>query len=366
MKNVALTPTSASSSRPRPGTGRDRSEGRGDSCYFPGCRKDTNCHCEICLASINATLDLIPSSDAIQQSSLTKLSATKPIPKRPLLLFDPGTPPATPESGSTITISMTPVIQSAVKSMPSEKAVIKKERSWVLGDRVLRILGGLCLLYALDSGFSAVVLKDFSPKLTAEIVKQAAEESRVFLGARGGLRVLQQKIERVVGEKVSDCSSDDAIWEFKQEGQLFFHWKCVIYKSIAEEVSVWGSPLRTSGLLLTGSNPRSLTLLSGRITEWSEGKLISTLRTSNSSSWSYRKWSLAALQLDADTWVLEYDRSALFERSGLMSATCEVLRLRISKLVKKLKHKPWTLLLPNVFPGSYYQRPEERHFTYPT
>ncbi|XP_008804953.1 uncharacterized protein LOC103718083 [Phoenix dactylifera] len=364
MKSVVLTPASASSSRARSATGRDRSEGRCDSCYFPGCRKDTNCHCEICLASINATRDLIPSGSAIQQSSLTKLSATKPVPRRPLVLFDPETPPATPESGSTITV--TPPIQSSVKSRPPEKAVIKRKRSWILGDRVLRFLAGLCLLWVLDSGFSAVVWTDFSPKLTAETVKQAGEESGVLLGdLTGGLRVLLQKIERAVGEKVSDCSSDDSVWEFKQEGQLFFHWKCVIYKSIAEEVSVWGSPLRTSGLLPTGSSSRSLTLLSGRITEWSEGKLISTLRTGNSSSWSYRKWSLAALQLDADTWVLEYDRSALFEGSGLMSAACEVLRLRTSKLAKKLKHKPWRLLLPNAFPGSYYQHPEQ-HFPYPT
>lgn len=217
MKGLVMTPTSASSSRARPATGRDRSDGRRDSCYFPGCRKDANCHCEICLASINATLDLIPSGSAIQQSSLTKLSASKPGPKRPKVLFDPDTPPATPESGSTITIPMTPPIRSAMKSRSSEKAVIENERSWVLGDRVLRILAGLCFLWVLDSGFSAVVLRDFSPKLTAEIVKEAAEESRVLSGdLRGGLRVLQQKIERVVGEKVSDCSSDDSIWEFKQ------------------------------------------------------------------------------------------------------------------------------------------------------
>jgi hypothetical protein len=31
-------------------------------CYYPKCRKDANCNCEICLASINATLDLMPNS----------------------------------------------------------------------------------------------------------------------------------------------------------------------------------------------------------------------------------------------------------------------------------------------------------------
>jgi hypothetical protein len=40
-----------------------------------------------------------------------------------------------------------------------------------------------------------------------------------------------------------------------------------VYKSAAEEVSVWGSPLRTSGLLPPTLSARHLTLLAGEITE---------------------------------------------------------------------------------------------------
>ncbi|KAL9666282.1 hypothetical protein QQ045_000609 [Rhodiola kirilowii] len=57
----------------------DRSEPTKDSSYyFPGYRKDANCSWEICLASINATLDLMPLS--IQKSNLNyRPSPTTPI-----------------------------------------------------------------------------------------------------------------------------------------------------------------------------------------------------------------------------------------------------------------------------------------------
>jgi hypothetical protein len=52
-----------------------------------------------------------------------------------------------------------------------------------------------------------------------------------------------------------------------QNDQHAFHWRCTLYKTAAEEVSVWGSPLRTSGLLPATLSARHLTLLAGEITE---------------------------------------------------------------------------------------------------
>jgi hypothetical protein len=54
---------------------------------------------------------------------------------------------------------------------------------------------------------------------------------------------------------------------FSQNDQHVFHWRCAVYKSAAEEVTVWGSPLRTSGLLPSTLSARHITLLSGKITE---------------------------------------------------------------------------------------------------
>jgi hypothetical protein len=75
MKTVILASASGKSSTTTVAMEDDRSETR-DSCYFPGCRKDANCNCKICWASISATLDLMPIS--CQKSTLTKLSNSRP------------------------------------------------------------------------------------------------------------------------------------------------------------------------------------------------------------------------------------------------------------------------------------------------
>ncbi|XP_072972107.1 uncharacterized protein [Typha angustifolia] len=375
MKSVTLTPTSPAKT---PTTAGSRSEVRSsDSCYYPGCRKDTNCHCNMCLASIRATRDLVGSGSLVSLNSLTKISAKKALPPmRPLVLSDPMTPPATPETGSTVMVPVTPpppkqtqlsqAMESTAKSRLAEKKIVEKERSWVAGHRALSFLVGALLLWVVDSGFSAGVLKGFGPRLTPEAVRQVGEESRSLASDfKGRLEVLQKKIDEMVEGGVSNCGSQDSVWELNQEGHLFFHWRCVIYKSVAEEVSIWGSPLRTSGLLPTMFLPRWLTLLSGRITEWPDGKLMSTLRASNSSSWTYEKWSSAAVQLDPNTWVLEYERSALFQGPRMIPATWELLKLRFSKMAMKLKQMIWKLLLVHSFTGSRYYSTEDK-LTQPT
>jgi len=65
-----------------------------------------------------------------------------------------------------------------------------------------------------------------------------------------------------------------------QNDQQVFHWRCTVYKSVAEEVSVWGSPLRTSGLLPIALSARHLTLLSGEITEVTNRKEARTCPSS--------------------------------------------------------------------------------------
>jgi hypothetical protein len=51
-----------------------------------------------------------------------------------------------------------------------------------------------------------------------------------------------------------------------QDG-LLLNSRCVLYKSAMEEVSIWGWPLQTAGLLKTEFSSRSFTVLSGRVTE---------------------------------------------------------------------------------------------------
>ncbi|WOK91575.1 hypothetical protein Cni_G00266 [Canna indica] len=340
---VALTPSTASSRNSSAASSETRG---GDSCYFPGCRKDANCHCEICLASIHATRDLIPSGAASIQwhrSSLTKLSVSKPrrAGLEPVPFDDAESPPPTPEAvASTVTPPSTPPIRPPVRSRPSEEIAIEKHRSWSFGGSLIGVLVCLLLLWAVDAGFSAVILKRFGPKLTAGLVSQVGEDSRVLRkDLKKRLELVQQRMDNLVGGRVSNCSSVDSNWGMNQGDQFLFQWRCVMHKSIAEKVTVWGSPLRTTGLLVTGSSPRSMTLLSGKITEWSDGKLLPTTRTSNGSSWTYDKWSSAALHLDANTWILEYERNALFQGPGLIPAAWEAAKLKLFTKAKNLKQR---------------------------
>lgn len=220
---AAYTPATASSrTRSAATSTRDRRDARsgGDSSYFPGCRKDTNCHCEICLASIHATRDLLPSAvSSLHQSSITKLfdprpnkAALAPVP------YGDESPPSTPESAdSTVTPPSTPQIRYPVKSSAVEDKSVQKKHSWPLFSSPVRVLVGLLLLWAADSGISALLSKDFGPKLTPAVVSRFGEESRVLRNdLKGMLELLQKRLEGVLDGKVANCSSIDSEWKINQ------------------------------------------------------------------------------------------------------------------------------------------------------
>ena len=73
--------------------------------------------------------------------------------------------------------------------------------------------------------------------------------------------------------------------------------------------------------------------------QWSDGSVLPTVRASNGSSWSYRGRSAAAVLLEPETWVLEYQRSVLFEGTRLLPATVELLASRCSEMAKRARRK---------------------------
>ncbi|XXG67982.1 hypothetical protein AAC387_Pa06g1195 [Persea americana] len=349
MKSV----TSSSSTKSSSSSMGDRSEMR-DSCYFPGCRKDTNCSCEICLASINATLDLMPSS--AQHSSLTRVVSSTPQRRPTPLLFDM---PLTP-----------PVLQSTAKSRHLEENEKKEKEKkgkqfWVpWWGGFVGFLLGVSLIFVVDSGFSWAVSGVFRPVFSVEKVRRIGEESRVVGGLDGRLRFVEKKIGEVVDGKVSNCSAADSSWELNQDGFLLVHSRCILYKTSAEEVSIWGWPLQTAGLLTTGFTSRSYTILSGRVTEWSEGKMRFSVHKSNS-SWMHQKWSASALQLDPNTWVLEYRQNAFLQNSKPCKVAVELLRFRFSKVIQGLWHELWPLIaLPYDYYNNHYYYHKEDGFRY--
>lgn len=58
-------------------------------------------------------------------------------------------------------------------------------------------------------------------------------------------------------------------------------------------------------------------------------------------SWMQPKWGASAVQLDPNTWVLEYQRSSIIDGTRLYSAVLEFLKFRISRIVGRLKKDFW-------------------------
>ncbi|KAJ9182126.1 hypothetical protein P3X46_006152 [Hevea brasiliensis] len=314
-----------------------------DSCYYPGCRKDANCNCDICLASINATLDLMPFS--VQNSSLTKLSSSCPNVERTPLSFSPSIL-STPISNSCPRME-SPVLQSTARLNWSDKREKekkkKKKREWGFTGTFPRLVLGLSLLFVAETGFSWGHCCVLRPAFSADKIRKIGERSRVVQDLTRRLRFMQNELKGFVADqKVSNCSHMHSIWKINQDG-LLLNSRCELYKSAIEEVSIWGWPLQTAGLLKTGFSTRSFTVLSGRLTEWSDGMIGYSTRKANN-SWVHKKWGGASVvQLDPSTWVLEYRRSSLLDCSRLSSAVAELFKYQMSKMMRRMNQEFWFL-----------------------
>lgn len=213
------------------------------------------------------------------------------------------------------------------------------KRGFGFGFSFLRLLLGIALIFVADFGFSWVVPRVLRPELSPNVVRRVGEES-----SRGGkdlrrrLGILKKGLEGFVDGEVSNCSFGDSKWKVNQDGLLLSR-RCVLYKSASEEVSIWGWPLQTAGLLTSGFSPRSFTILSGRFTEWSDGKSGYLIRKVNS-SWIHRKWSATVVQMDPNTWVLEYQQNSVLKNFRL-SAAVEFLKFSMSRLFGRMKVHFW-------------------------
>ncbi|CAN6981587.1 hypothetical protein IGI04_038981 [Brassica rapa subsp. trilocularis] len=98
--------------------------------------------------------------------------------------------------------------------------------------------------------------------------------------------------------------------------------KCVLYKSVTEEVSIWGWPLQTSGFF----------------GQWAEGRFGYSIREANT-SWGKTKCSTSVLQLDPNTWVLEYNLSSVVEGSTLVSLATDLLAHMMFQAAKNVNRE---------------------------
>ncbi|KFK42885.1 hypothetical protein AALP_AA1G051400 [Arabis alpina] len=302
------------------------SERRDSNCYFPDCRKDANCTCEICLDSLNATLDLMSSS--VQKSSLTKLSYAssnfKSTVESTPTSFDPAVV-KTPASVSRPISRLISPLKKKSKVSGNEEPRKKRNVCFV----VLRLVLVMGLVLCLELGFGFVCKEVLNPRFTEELVRSFGERSYGDVSAK--LRFLEE------GFNLSSCVGDNSKWRINQDGSML-RSKCVLYKSVIEEVSIWGWPLQTGGLFRNGFSSSSITVLSGRVTEWSDGKFGYLIREANT-SWGEKKWSTSVLQLDPNTWILEYRLSSVMESSSLFSLTIDLLTHMMFKAAKNVNRE---------------------------
>ncbi|XP_040935252.1 uncharacterized protein [Gossypium hirsutum] len=371
-----------------------------DSNYFPGCRKDANCKCEICLASINATLDLMPLS--VQKSSFSKLSASKPkYANHSPISFDPSIT-STPTSSSCCLVESPALKSTARLNFRENKEKKKKKEEGKNGgfqSVFWKLLMGLNLVLVMEVGFSWGVGGFLKPILTSDVARSIGERASIMQDLNGKLRFLQNELKGFHNLKVSNCSNTDSVWEIDQ-GSLLLNSHCLLYKSAMEEVKIWGWPLQTAGLLTTGFSSKSFTILSGRVSEvnanlftlvfflinikrtlrinliviaaacfgfasayviinfllpsflsffpffflfllqWSNGRSGFIITRKANASWVQSKWGTSVIQMDPNTWIFEYQRSWILDNPRLISATLlELLKDRLTKMVKKMSEE---------------------------
>lgn len=185
--------------------------------YYPGCKKNANCNCEYCIASINATLDLIPNS------SLTKFSSSKPnnVNNNITPISIDSSIFSTPENSSDGVIApSTPVIKSSAKSNHVVQRIERKKkgekRCFYSGLGLLKMMMVLGVLLFADVVLSMVVSVVFQPSLSEDIVKRVGEKCHKVQDLNGKLKFLQKELGGIVNGKVSNCSFIDKSWKINQ------------------------------------------------------------------------------------------------------------------------------------------------------
>ena len=212
MKSVPLTPNSSTkSSTTATSSGTSMESESRDSYYFPGCRKDANCNCEMCIESMNATLDLMPQSN--YRGSMTKRSISKPTLRRSPISFNTSTL-STPKS-RTETVKMSPPLNSTARICFHDK-LKRKEKHFRFGVSVIRLLWGLSLILAAEFGFSWVVSGILRPELSREKVRILGEKSLVSKDLNERLSFLKKDLWGLVGKQISHYSYVGSPWKINQ------------------------------------------------------------------------------------------------------------------------------------------------------
>lgn len=342
---------------------RERSVSR--ESYFPDCRKDAQCSCNMCVASFRATLDLRPSNNLF--SSITNSSdspsmnfmSPSPIPRgkenqwpnSEISKNRPSTPTRKefrrmPTSALYSTGKYRPNIfddETDEESITAaKKNIAKNKKKGGLGRKLCIIFCLLLLEFVVPWCLSGI----FIPAFSADKVKGIVVESMARRRLPDRLDFVARRMARVVSGQVSNCTGSDSTWKLEQDG-LMVHSHCILYSSIVEEVALWGCPTQTAGVIGRGFVDRSFTIMSGRMIEWFEGKTDYVVHLEGD-SWTHANWAASLVQMDGKTWILEYRPSPIFQGGGLVSRTLHFLKWLILRIYEKVKGDFGSFLIPKL------------------
>jgi len=217
MRALVLSPQSLKSTNLTKSTAMEDSQ----SSYFPGCRKDANCSCEICLDSINATLDLMPMS--VQKSSLTRLSASNLVVEKTPVSIDPtllSTPTSRTPPPNLVRVSTPAHLRSTGKSVGSDNGKAKKKKLGS-GLKFWMLVLFLAVIFGLEFGRSRGALRVLRPRLSEEVIRGVVGRSMVVKSLTERLVLIQQGLEGFVDGRVSRCNLGDSTWTIHQV-KIFF------------------------------------------------------------------------------------------------------------------------------------------------
>ena len=217
MASSSSSTTTTTTTTTMVSTEEDSERRDSSNCYFPDCRKDANCTCEICLDSLNATLDLMPLS--VQRSSLTKLSYAssifKPTVESTPTSFDPDVVVTTPASVSRPISRVISQPKKKVVKKPKEK--IEKERKTLTLVVVMKVVLAIGLVLCLELVFGWVVKGVLKREFSEEIVRVSGERSQAANDLDGKMRISEDELKDIAKNgKFSSCVDSDSRWRFNQ------------------------------------------------------------------------------------------------------------------------------------------------------
>ncbi|XP_024516804.1 uncharacterized protein LOC112341223 [Selaginella moellendorffii] len=330
------------------------SSGRGS--YFPKCRKDAQCKCSMCVDSLNATRDLRPSGSSSRRGMLGPLRNAlsrafgSPLPSpgdqrfsNPSL-FDFSSPSvsSTARGGSAV---LEPVFEeiAAEKSVASSKrdSFPRSRRRWLLW--VLAVATAVTIFAEIVA--PVILARQFRAHLSPGAVIEMATASRARIRPADRIEFLQHRIQRVFrGKEISNCTGSSTKWTLAEDGALI-HSRCRLYSSPAEELSIWGYPIVTAGVLGRRPADRLMFVLAGRVIEWKEGQLDYTIHEEGE-WWNHHRWAASVIHLDNNTWIAQYSAGSIDAWSFLAGAGYMTKRIVNSCLKYRFTFPSTVLTIP--------------------